>query len=100
MLIERVDYSRITRDLTPDWREERHIETPGGISPAGGWAHRASFQSGASEDQPSCGLSLEVREGHHPVYLVPLWAQMHSNDPQEGPEEQRLCNLRRKSATS
>ena len=73
------------RDLTPEWREGRHAGTPGGISSAGGWVPRASCQSGASEDQPGCGLSPKAKKGHLPAFLVPLWAQMPSEDPQEGP---------------
>ena len=46
---------------------------------------RGFFQSGASEDRPGCDLPPEAREGHLPAFLVPLWAQMHSKDPQEGP---------------
>ena len=85
MLIERVDYSRITRDLTPDWREDRHTGTPGGILSAGGWVHRASCQSGASEDQSGCGLPPDARDGQLPAFPVTFWAQMLRKDPPERP---------------
>lgn len=56
-------------------------------------------QSGASEDQPGCGLHPEAREGHLPAFLVPLWAQRHSKDPRgrpwgaDGlPSQKELCS--------
>ena len=63
-------------------------------------------QSGASEDQPGCGLHPEAREGHLPALLVPLWAQRHSKEPpprpppqpQEGPGEPMVCSRRRNRA--
>ena len=74
MLIKRADYSSVRRDLTPEWREDRHSGTLGEISSAGGWVPRASSQSGASKDQPGCGLPPEAKEVYLPAFLVRVWA--------------------------
>ena len=65
-----VDSCRVRSDLTPEWREDRHTGTPGGISAAGGCVPKASCLSGASEDEPGCGLPPEAREGHLPTFPV------------------------------
>ena len=95
----RVEYSRVRRDLTQEWREDRHAGTPDGILFAAGRVPRASCQPGASEDQPGCGLPPKTRKGHLPAFLVPLCTQMCSKDPQEGPGEQMLYIRRTNYAT-